>query len=45
LYLAKENAAMFDFGSLFEVFQTLFESFLSLLQEILGSLFGGGLPG
>ncbi len=44
-YLAKEIAAMFDFGSFFEVLQTLFQDFFTFLQEIISGLFGGALPG
>ena len=36
---------MFDFGNIFEVFQSLLQDFFMFLQEILGGLFGGGLPG
>ena len=36
---------MFDFGSFFEAFLSLFQNFFTFLQDFLGGLFGGGLPG
>ncbi len=36
---------MFDFGSIFEVFQSLLQNFFTFLQDALGGLFSGGLPG
>jgi hypothetical protein len=44
-YLAKEIVVMFDFGSLLEVLQTLFQDFFTFLQEIISGLLGGVLPG
>ncbi len=35
----------FDFGGFFELFQSLLQNFFTFLLEILGGLFGGGLPG
>ena len=44
-HLAEEIVSMFDFGSFFEVFLSLFQDFFTFLQGLLGGLFGGGLPG
>ncbi len=44
-HLAEETVSMFDFGSFFEAFLSLFQDFFTFLQDFLGGLFGGGLPG
>ena len=36
---------MFDFGSFFEAFLALFQNVFTALLDLLGGLFGGGLPG
>ncbi len=44
-HLAEENVSMFDFSSFFEAFLSLFQDFFTVLQDLLGGLFGGVLPG
>ena len=44
-HFAEEIVSMFDFGSFFEAVLALFQNLFTALQDLLGGLFGGGLPG